>query len=326
MTLQDNLGRRIDYLRISVTDRCNLRCLYCMPAAGVPLVDRGGILTLEEIARLIEAGTQAGIRRVRFTGGEPLLRKGLPGLIRAVAGLSAIEDIALTTNGVLLADMAGELKAAGLSRVNISLDTLRPERFAAITRGGDLDQVWRGIEAALETGLAPVKLNAVLMRGVNDDEVEDLARLTLDFDLHVRFIELMPIHYAAGWAPDHLVTAAGVKEKLAGWGDWQSAAGPPGGGPARYFRLPGAKGTVGFIPALSDHFCGTCNRLRLTATGSLRPCLYHGAERDVRDLVRAGAALDELAAAFREAAAAKPAGHQLDGGWQDQRSMSQLGG
>lgn len=320
------MGRRIDYLRVSVTDRCNLRCLYCMPADGVPLLDRGRILSLEEMARLIEAATLAGVRRVRFTGGEPLLRKGLTGLIRATAALPAVSDIALTTNAVLLAGMAGELKAAGLARVNISLDTLRPERFAAITRGGDLAQVWRGIEAALEAGLAPVKLNTVLMRDVNDDEVEDLARLTLDRELHVRFIELMPIRYAARWAPDRLVTAAGIREKLAGWGDWEPAAGPVGGGPARYVRLPGAKGTVGFIPALSDHFCGNCNRLRLTATGSLRPCLYHGAERDVRDLVRAGAALSELAAAFREAAAAKPAGHQLDGGWRDQRSMSQLGG
>ena len=324
--MEDNLGRRIDYLRVSVTDRCNLRCLYCLPAEGVPLVDRGRILSLEEIARLIEAASVAGISRVRFTGGEPLLRKGLAGLIRAVAALPAIEDIALTTNATLLSGMAGELKAAGLTRVNVSLDSLQPERFASITRGGDLGQVWRGIDAALEAGLAPVKLNAVLMRGINEDEVEDLARLTLERELHVRFIELMPIGYAAQWAPDRLVSAAGIRERLAGWGDWEPVTGPAGGGPARYWRLPGAKGTVGFIPALSDHYCGTCNRLRLTATGCVRPCLYHGAERDIRDLVRAGAALEELTAAFREAAAAKPASHQLDAGWKDQRSMSQLGG
>ncbi|MDA8336561.1 MAG: GTP 3',8-cyclase MoaA [Peptococcaceae bacterium] len=324
--MQDKLGRRIDYLRVSVTDRCNLRCFYCMPEDGVPLVDRGRILTLEEFARLIEAATTAGVRRVRFTGGEPLLRKGLPGLIRTVAGLRADLDIALTTNGVLLAGMAGELKAAGLARVNISLDTLRPERYAAITRGGDLDRVWRGIEAALAEGLAPVKINTVLVRGVNDDEVEDLARLTLDRALHVRFIELMPIRFAAGWAPDRLVTAAVIREKLAGWGDWEPAHPPAGGGPARYFRLPGAQGTVGFIPALSDHFCGSCNRLRLTATGALRPCLYHAAETDVRELVRGGASIAELADVIRIAAAGKPSGHRLDGGWRDQRSMSQLGG
>lgn len=324
--MQDNLGRRIDYLRVSVTDRCNLRCLYCMPATGVPLVDRGSILTLEELGRLIEAGTLAGIRRVRFTGGEPLLRRGLAGLIRAVARLPAVADLSLTTNGLLLAELAGDLKAAGLSRVNVSLDSLRPERYAAITRGGDLSQVWRGIEAALASGLTPVKINAVLMRGINDDEVEDLARLTLERELHVRFIELMPIRYAAGWAPDHLVTAAAVKEKLAAWGEWEPAKGLAGTGPARYFSLPGARGTVGFISALSDHFCGSCNRLRLTATGALRPCLYDGTEIDLRDLVRGGASLEELAGVFRTAAAAKPSGHHLAGGWRDDRSMSQLGG
>lgn len=326
MILQDNLGRRIDYLRISLTDRCNLRCLYCMPAEGLVLVDRSQVLSLEEVARLIEAAVLTGITRVRFTGGEPLMRKGLTGLIRATAGISAVSDIALTTNATVLAGVAGELKAAGLDRVNISLDSLRPERFAKITRGGDLTQVWRGIDAALEAGLGPVKINVVLMRGINDDEVEDLARLTLDRELHVRFIELMPIGYAGQWATDRLVTAADIRERLYGWGEWEAATGPTGGGPARYVRLPGAKGTVGFIPALSEHYCATCNRLRLTATGFLRPCLYHGTEMDIRGPLRAGASLAELADCFRNAAAAKPAAHNLEGGWKDERSMSQLGG
>ena len=324
------MGRRIDYLRVSVTDRCNLRCVYCMPEAGVPLVERGEILSLEEMGLLIEAAAATGVTRVRFTGGEPLLRRGLTSLIRTTAGLPGITDVALTTNGILLGDMAGELKAAGLSRVNVSLDSLRPERFAAMTRGGDLEQVRRGIAAALAAGLEPVKINAVIVRGLNDDEVEDLARLTVDPGLHVRFIELMPISDAARFLPDRLVTAAEIRERLAGWGRWETADGPVGGGPARYMRLPGAAGTVGFISALSDHFCGSCNRLRLTANGCLRACLYHGAEWDTRGLLRAGypreRLLAGLGAVIQEAAAAKPAGHQLEGGWTDQRSMSQLGG
>ena len=328
--MRDTLGRQINYLRVSVTDRCNLRCVYCMPASGVPLVERSEILSLEELNLFLAAAAAAGITRVRFTGGEPLLRRGLTSLVRQTAALPGITDVSLTTNGLLLGDMAGELKAAGLSRVNISLDSLRPGRYAAITRGGDLAQVWRGIRAALAAGLEPVKINTVVVRGLNDDELEDLARLTIEPGLHVRFIELMPISSAALFTADSLVSAAEIRAHLAGMGRWEPVPGPAGGGPARYVRLPGAAGTVGFISALSEHFCGACNRLRLTANGCLRACLYHGAEWDVKGLLRAGhpreRLLTELADVVRTVAAAKPAGHQLQGGWTDQRSMSQLGG
>ncbi|MFZ5633822.1 MAG: GTP 3',8-cyclase MoaA [Bacillota bacterium] len=326
--MQDTYHREINYLRVSVTDRCNLRCVYCMPPEGVKLVPHDQILRNEEIARLVEAAALAGIKKVRLTGGEPLVRKGLVELVAAIGAIPGIDDIALTTNGLLLPEMGGELKRAGLRRVNISLDTLDPGLFRFITGSGDLKQVWKGIEAALELGLHPVKINTVVMRGFNHHEIGDLAGLTLNHPLHVRFIELMPVGASDSWALDRHVPTPEVREIIeAGLGELEDAHRPPGNGPARYYRLPGAPGTIGFISAVSDHFCRRCNRLRLTAEGMIRPCLYSGREIDIKTPLRRGAGNSELAGLFAQAVKQKPDRHHIHGGWQDKkRIMSQIGG
>ncbi|WP_449241210.1 GTP 3',8-cyclase MoaA [Desulfoscipio gibsoniae] len=326
--MQDRFQRQINYLRISVTDRCNLRCVYCMPARGVQNIPHREILTIEEIAAVVKAGVLAGIRKVRLTGGEPLVRRGILDLIKQLSNIPEIDDIALTTNGILLGDMAIDLKAAGLKRVNVSLDTLKPARFHRITRGGRLNLVRSGIDTALKNGLEPVKINTVAIRGFNDDEVVDLAKLTLDRPLHVRFIELMPIGTSDAWSRGKFISSQEVRELITGaLGNLIDEEKIPGSGPARYSRLPGAEGTVGFISALSNHFCATCNRLRLTATGQLRPCLFSRQEIDLKQALRAGAGPGELARVFQEAVMAKPDAHDLASGWQkDDRIMSQIGG
>jgi len=326
--MEDRFQRQINYLRISVTDRCNLRCIYCMPSGGVKSVPQGEILSIEEIVELVAAGVPAGIRKVRLTGGEPLVRRGILKLVEQIKAIPEIDDIALTTNGILLEKMASDLKAAGVNRVNISLDTLKPARFQWVTRGGSLDQVWRGINTALQVGLHPVKLNTVAIRGFNDDELIDLARLTIERPLHVRFIELMPIGTSDNWAGGRYIPTVEVQEMVtAALGNLTNEKKVEGNGPARYGRLPGASGTVGFISAVSDHFCARCNRLRLTATGQLRPCLFSRRETDLKQALRAGASRDELTQIFREAILNKPDQHDLNNRWQDDdRFMSQIGG
>lgn len=326
--VQDTCQREINYLRISVTDRCNMRCVYCMPPQGVNPVAHEDILRNEEVVRLVRAGARAGIKKVRITGGEPLVRKGLVGLVESISRIPDIDDIALTTNGVLLPGTGRELKAAGLSRVNISLDTLDPDLYRFITRNGDFKEAWRGIESALDLGLNPVKLNTVVMKGFNDGEIKDLAALTLKYPLHVRFIELMPVGASDSWTADRHVPARDIKQALElQLGRLVDARKPCGNGPARYYKLPGSKGTIGFISAVSDHFCANCNRLRMTAEGMLRPCLYSGKEIDVKTLLRQGAGEEELAGLFRQAVAAKPERHNIAAGWQDdKRMMSQIGG
>ncbi|SFQ99668.1 GTP 3',8-cyclase MoaA [Desulfoscipio geothermicus] len=326
--MQDRFQRQIQYLRISVTDRCNLRCVYCMPAEGVRSIPHNEILTMEEIAAIVEAGVQVGIKKVRLTGGEPLVRRGILDLVKNLSRIPEIDDIAITTNGILLAEMAADLKAAGVNRVNISLDTLRAGRFKRITRGGCLDTVRRGINAALETGLNPVKINTVAIRGFNDDELLSLARLTLDHPLHIRFIELMPIGTADGWDRARFISSAEVRELITGaLGTLEDVKNVRGNGPARYSRLPGGRGTIGFISAVSNHFCTRCNRLRLTATGQLRPCLFNHREMDLKEPLRAGAGREELVRVFHEAILSKPNGHDLAVNWQeDDRIMSQIGG
>lgn len=313
--LRDAYARQIQYLRVSITDRCNLRCIYCMPEEGVPLMRHEDILRFEEIRRLVEIAIGLGITRVRITGGEPLARRGAVDLIRMLATLPGLEDLALTTNGTLLAPLAGDLAKAGLRRVNVSLDTLRPERFRAITRWGELEDALAGIEAAQRAGLNPVKINMVVMRGINDDEVTDLARLGLERGWHVRYIEYMPLGKEPALARERFVSTQEVRARL------EEAFGPleratiEGSGPARTWRLAGASPsapTIGFISALSEHFCAACNRLRLSADGRLFPCLFSDVEFDIRTPLRNGADDEALRQIFRQAVGAKGPGHRLD--------------
>jgi len=324
--LSDSFQRPINYLRISVTDRCNLRCIYCMPAEGVDLRPHGDILSYEEIYTIARAAAELGINKLRITGGEPLVRLGLPRLIEMLAGIEAIDDIALTTNGVLLADCAAELKAAGLKRVNISLDTLKPDRFRLITRGqSELKQVLEGIEAAREVGLEPVKLNMVVMSGINDDEILDFAAKTIDEDWHVRFIELMPVN--GGDNAPRFVAATEMRKRLKSLGELEPCLPSVGNGPAKYFRLPDAKGTIGFITPVSEHFCFQCNRMRLTADGRLRPCLLSDYEIDLKQPMRDGVSKAGLKKLFKKAVAEKPLKHGLaEGNIPTRRPFSHVGG
>jgi len=328
----DGHSRPINYLRVSVTDRCNLRCQYCMPPEGMPWITHEAVLRYEEIAVIVRAAVELGISHVRLTGGEPLVRLGMPDLVRMLAGIPGLEDLAMTTNGTLLPRYAQALAEAGLDRVNISLDTLRPERFQSITRGGRLEDVLAGIEAAQQAGLEPVKINTVVIRGTNDDEVVDLAWRTMAPGWNVRFIEWMPVGETAspgdGAWREKLVTADEIRQRIqAALGDLEPAKSSTGNGPARYYRLPGARGTLGFITPVSEHFCHNCNRLRLTADGQLRPCLLSDDEIDLRTPLRAGADSTQIKALLLQAIQSKPLQHHLgECGHPENRVMSQIGG
>jgi cyclic pyranopterin phosphate synthase len=322
--LSDSFQRPIDYLRISVTDRCNLRCVYCMPTDGIRLMPHADILSYEEIRSIAKTAAELGISKIRITGGEPLVRSGLPGLIAMLAEIKAIDDISLTTNGILLAGYAAELKAAGLRRVNVSLDTLDTVKFKRICRNGRLKDVTEGIKAARTAGLNPVKINMVVMSGVNDDELPDFARLTVTDAWHVRFIEHMP--FAKNDSRASFLSVADMKPSLAELGELEPCS-FKGNGPAKYFRFPGANGTVGFITPVSEHFCFNCNRLRLTADGKLRLCLMGEEEIDLRQSLRGGVSADELKKLIKIAVASKPLRHQLANGQVPQdRPFSQVGG
>jgi cyclic pyranopterin phosphate synthase len=331
MTHLDACNRPISYLRISVTDRCNLRCVYCMPEEGVPWVPHETILTYEEIETVVRAAAQLQISKVRLTGGEPLVRMGVVDLVRMLSGISGIDDLAMTTNGTLLSRYASALAEAGLRRVNISIDSLRPERFERITRGGRLPDVLEGIEAARRAGLDPIKINTVVIRGMNDDEVVDFARQTMDVGWDLRFIELMPVGNGelidSQWR-EKVVTAQEIRREIEReFGRLTAAKTPVGSGPARYYRLPGARGTVGFITPISEHFCYKCNRMRLTADGQLRPCLLSDDEIDLRTPLRQGAGVDEVKELLLKGVLSKPPEHHLAESvtsWR--RTMSQLGG
>jgi cyclic pyranopterin phosphate synthase len=316
MTRVDTFQRPISYLRVSVTDRCNLRCVYCMPPEGVPKRTHDEILRYHEIETIVSAAAELGIHRVRLTGGEPLARLGLEDLVRMLNQIRGLDDLSLTSNGTLLSDHAQALKQAGLHRVNISLDTLRPERFEQITRRGRLEDVLAGIRAAHEAGLEPVKINTVLIRGLNDGEAVDFAQKTIAHSWHVRFIEWMPVGELAAcegdWAT-RVVTSAETRAQIEdALGPLEPAEMRVGGGPARYYRLPGASGTIGFVSPLSEHFCAACNRLRLTADGQLRPCLLSDREIDLRTPLRNGAGPEEIKVILERAIAGKPAGHHLN--------------
>jgi GTP 3',8-cyclase len=328
-TLIDAYGRRINYLRISITDQCNLRCIYCSPLCGKRRLGRVEILSYEEILRVVQAAMVAGITKVRITGGEPLLRKGMVNLCRMLDSLNGLESVTITTNGVFLNELAEPLFASGIRRINVSLDSLKAERFRRITGRNHLADVLAGLERAEEAGLSPIKINTVVMRGINDDEIEDFARLTLSQPYHVRFIELMPTESQS--AADHRAQFVPVEEII---GRVQNVGTlaleyADSCGPARLCSLPGAVGKIGFIAPMSWHICGSCNRLRLTADGKLRLCLFSEVEMDIKEPLRSGASLEELAALFRLAAARKPTGNpskETGTLMQSTRAMRAIGG
>ncbi len=307
--MQDSFGRRIEYLRISVTDKCNLRCVYCMPEEGLPWLRRDEILSYEEIRDVVETMAGLGLRRVRLTGGEPLVRKDLPVLAGMLSGIDGIEDLSLSTNAVLLAGQADALRDAGVGRVNVSLDSLRPERADAIARRpGTLEKVLAGLEAAERVGFSPIKLNVVLILGRNDDEIADFAALTRERPWHVRFIELMPTGSNLELSADSFVSCEEALRRVRRLGELEPAEGPTGNGPATYFRFPGAPGTVGVITPMSHNFCDRCNRMRLTADGQLRPCLFGDLQTDLREPLRRG---DDLVPLIAETLRVKPERHHL---------------
>lgn len=323
--LTDQFGRTIEYLRISVTDRCNFRCQYCMPAEGLPWLPKNDILRYEEIAEVVRQLAPLGLKRIRITGGEPTIRPQLASLIRMLRDTPSVEDIALSTNGVKLPDIAQSLRDAGLDRVNISADSLRADRVVAIARRDLGFDLVRSAKAAESAGIGPIKINVVVMRGINDDEIADFAALTRDNPWHVRFIELMPVGELRELTWDHVVPSDEVLNKVRSLGALAPDPGPArGNGPAVYWRLPDAAGTIGVITPMTHTYCETCNRVRLTADGRLRTCLFGDHEVLLRDAVRRGEPLEPL---FRQALADKPKAHELlqmrVGGL---RALSEVGG
>lgn len=315
--MNDTLGRKITYLRLSVTDLCDLRCIYCMPEHGVPKRAHSEICSLEELCDMAAAAVSLGVRKVRITGGEPLIRRGVVSLCQMLRALPGLEELCLTTNGVRLPELAAPLREAGVDRLNISLDTLRPERYRSITRIGELSSVLRGLDAAEAAGFSHTKLNCVLMGGVNDDEIEDFVRLTQACPLSVRFIELMPMGACAKWEKARFLPAGAVLDRV-------PELEPAGtDGVSRLYRIPGAAGTVGLIEPMSHAFCAECSRIRITADGKLKPCLHADTEIALRGL-HGEALLD----AIRQGIARKPERHALtrDGQSHAGRCMSEIGG
>jgi cyclic pyranopterin phosphate synthase len=324
MTVNDGFGRQINYIRISVTDLCNLRCFYCMPEQGICKKEHGQVLRYEEILTVVRECALLGITNVRITGGEPLVRAGIEKLIEAIRAIDGIEDISMTTNGILLKEKIKVLKAAGLDRVNISIDSLDAEKYRRITRGGDIEKVLQALDLCIELGIKPVKINAVLLKGINDDELMDFALLTEKLPVSVRFIELMPVGQVAYGFKEHYMSAAQAMDRIPGLvpaDEIQS-----GCGPAVYYRLPGAIGTVGFIAALSHNFCKECNRIRLTADGKIKPCLNSDFEVDLKPVLRENKG--SLRMALEWAIGLKPNRHHMDEGEPvlKNRDMYQIGG
>ena len=327
MSQTDRYGRKINYLRISVTDRCNLRCTYCMPPEGVPRMGHDDVLTYEEIDRLARLAHELGFTKFRITGGEPLVRKGLPDLVKSLANLSPDIDLSLTTNGILLSRYAGDLRASGLRRINVSLDTMNREKFQRISRFDRFNEVISGIQRALEMGFDPVKINVVVVRGINDDEILDFVKITENQPLWVRFIELMPFSNN-NWREENFVSADEIRRRIETRYQLTEAIRPDASVPAVDYQLGGHRGRIGFIAPLSSKFCDFCNRLRLTAGGRLLPCLHSAIETDIRTPVREGASDDELKLVLREAMLVKPKGHALckDSFEKTLRGMSKVGG
>ena len=315
----DRLGRNITYLRISVTDKCNLRCRYCMPEEGVCKKEHTDMLTEDEIIHAVEAAAELGITKIRITGGEPLVKKNIVSICRRTAAVPGIREVCLTTNGLLLPQLASQLREAGVTRLNLSLDTLDPDKYAYITRIGKLEDFRAGLDAAYKAGFEKIKINAVLIGGFNDDEIEALAKLTLEYPLDMRFIELMPMYDSGDFGQSAYIPYSRVLEKLP-----EAVPVPQDGGVAKLYRLPGAKGNIGLISPVSAHFCGECNRIRLTADGKLKPCLHAPDEFTIKGLDRAG-----VEKVFREAIWNKPAWHgDLDAVNRSKagRNMNEIGG
>jgi cyclic pyranopterin phosphate synthase len=309
--LIDRYQRPIDYLRVSITDRCDLRCIYCTPLGGSPKLAHDDILSYEEFLHLIQVAVDMGITKVRLTGGEPLVRKGVTDFCRRLAGLPGLQSLSLTTNGVMLEELAQDVYDAGIRRINISLDTLQPQKFLRITRRDEFHRVWRGIQAAENVGFSPIKINVVAMRGINDDEILDLAKLTLDRAYHIRFIEFMGFNNDSNWLHQHYVSADEILANLRTLAPLEQITARHTNGPARHFRWPKAAGMIGIISPVSNHFCAACNRIRLTADGKLRNCLFSDQEVDIKSSLRQGATDAELSQILRDSIDNKPEKHSL---------------
>ncbi len=323
----DNCKRNITYLRVSITDRCNLRCFYCMPYDGLGLLEHSDILSYEEILRVIKVSVEMGITKVRVTGGEPLLRRDVCHLVRDILNIPGIQDVGLTTNGVLLKSMAGPLWEAGLRRINISLDTLNPLKFRKITRRDHYHEVWQGIREAEMVGFNPIRINVVTVKGINDDELGCFARLSIEKPYCFRFIEYMPMG-SVGWDPAKFMSCNEIAAKLERYGSLDPIPRHSSDGPCRRFRFAGALGEIGLISPISNHFCGSCNRLRLTANGKLRPCLMSDCEIDIKGQLREQCSDQELATLIQEAITKKPRQHEVNDGSRQRsmRHMSRIGG
>ncbi len=319
--MEDNFNRKINYMRISVTDRCNLRCFYCQPQKNFYFIPHQEILTYEELLRLVKIALDIGITRFRITGGEPLLRRNLPQFIKSVIELDKSEDVSLTTNGLLLSEYIDELWEAGLRRLNISLDTLDEEKYTEITGGGDLNQVLRGLNQALKKGFSPIKINVVLLKDLNDD-LTPFIDLANRMPVHVRFIELMEFSPVE----ELFVSCADARLRLAAYGLVEEAEPPKGAGPARYYKLKGMKGTIGFICPYTEHFCSSCNRLRVSADGKLKPCLFSDWSEDLKKLLREGATDEEIKALIFRALSKKPESRFEAGGKVKGKGLREVGG
>jgi len=324
----DGFNRRISYLRLSVTDRCNLRCIYCMPQEGLPLIRHEDILSYEEMLRIARIAAGNGITKIRLTGGEPLVRKNLTDFVAELHKIPGISEISMTTNGILLENFAGPLRRAGMKRINISLDTLDPEKYRQITRRGEIRSVMAGIHAARVAGFDPIKINIVAMRGINDNEIRSFAELTIDRPVHIRFIEFMPIKEKTGWSKERFISNDEIKKEIESIGKLEPLPPKHNSGPANMFRLRKARGNLGFISPLSNHFCDRCNRLRLTADGKLRTCLFSDDETDLKTPLRSGSSDTGLLDLIVKAVLAKPERHTvLNASFKKcQRGMSAIGG
>lgn len=323
----DQFSRNITYLRISITDRCNLRCVYCVSADGLRSLPHRDILTYEEVLDITRIAVDLGITKIRVTGGEPLLRRDVLHFIRLLCTIAGLHDVSITTNGTLLNTMAGPLFDAGIHRINISLDTLNPVTFQKITRRDYFHKVWAGISAAKEAGFSPIKLNVVVIKGLNDNEIPQFAEISIREPYTIRFIEFMPIGGSACWSPQKVVTFDEIKSRLETLGPLHHIPSSKSDGPAKRYRFAHAQGEIGIITPISDHFCATCNRIRLTADGKLRPCLFSDHEIDIKTPLRQGCIQGEIKRLIQQAIAEKPKQHHAGYGNNTlPRSMSEIGG